>query len=182
MAELSHKVGLSKTPVQARVKRLEKDGYIRGYAGDHRPRAHGRRPCRLRPGETVRHALAALDDFNRAVQAVPEIEQCHMMASSFDYLLKVRTTRHRRLPPRARRAHLGAAACRPDLDLRGDGDGEGQVTSSLRQRLQERHQRRALAVRQAAAGGARMCPRRLPAPWHSASTTSSSEENWPACM
>ena len=31
MAELSHQVGLSKTPVQARVRRLEKDGYIRGY-------------------------------------------------------------------------------------------------------------------------------------------------------
>ncbi|MDQ2632609.1 MAG: Lrp/AsnC family transcriptional regulator, partial [Pseudomonadota bacterium] len=32
MAELAAKVGLSKTPVQARVRRLEKDGYIRGYA------------------------------------------------------------------------------------------------------------------------------------------------------
>ncbi|MGN6536644.1 MAG: Lrp/AsnC family transcriptional regulator, partial [Mesorhizobium sp.] len=32
MAELAERVGLSKTPVQARVKRLEKDGFIRGYA------------------------------------------------------------------------------------------------------------------------------------------------------
>ncbi|TIR44289.1 MAG: winged helix-turn-helix transcriptional regulator, partial [Mesorhizobium sp.] len=31
MSELALKVGLSKTPVQARVKRLEKEGYIRGY-------------------------------------------------------------------------------------------------------------------------------------------------------
>ncbi len=29
--------------------------------------------------------------FNRAVLAVPEIEQCHMIAGGFDYLLKVRT-------------------------------------------------------------------------------------------
>jgi Lrp/AsnC family leucine-responsive transcriptional regulator len=34
---------------------------------------------------------AALDAFNKAVNAVAEIEQCHMMAASFDYLLKVRT-------------------------------------------------------------------------------------------
>jgi Lrp/AsnC family leucine-responsive transcriptional regulator len=34
---------------------------------------------------------AALDAFNRAVQGITEIEQCHMIASSFDYLLKVRT-------------------------------------------------------------------------------------------
>ena len=32
MTELATHVGLSKTPVQARVKRLERDGYIRGYA------------------------------------------------------------------------------------------------------------------------------------------------------
>ena len=29
--------------------------------------------------------------FNRAVLLVPEIEECHMIASRFDYLLKVRT-------------------------------------------------------------------------------------------
>ena len=34
---------------------------------------------------------AALQAFNRAVLSVPEVEQCHMMASRFDYLLKVRT-------------------------------------------------------------------------------------------
>ena len=32
MNELASMVGLSKTPVQARVRRLEKDGYIRGYS------------------------------------------------------------------------------------------------------------------------------------------------------
>jgi len=35
---------------------------------------------------------AALRAFNEAVQKVPEIEQCHMIAGSFDYLLKVRTS------------------------------------------------------------------------------------------
>lgn len=34
---------------------------------------------------------AALDAFNKAVRAIPEVEQAHMIASSFDYLLKVRT-------------------------------------------------------------------------------------------
>ena len=33
----------------------------------------------------------ALQAFNRAVLTVPQIEQCHMIAGSFDYLLKVRT-------------------------------------------------------------------------------------------
>ena len=33
----------------------------------------------------------ALQVFNKAVQTIPEIEQCHMIASNFDYLMKVRT-------------------------------------------------------------------------------------------
>lgn len=34
----------------------------------------------------------ALDAFNEAVRGVAEIEQCHMIAGPFDYLLKVRTS------------------------------------------------------------------------------------------
>ena len=34
---------------------------------------------------------AALRQFNEAVRAVPEVEECHMIAGAFDYLLKIRT-------------------------------------------------------------------------------------------
>ena len=33
----------------------------------------------------------ALENFNREVSKLESIEQCHMIAGSFDYLLKVRT-------------------------------------------------------------------------------------------
>jgi Lrp/AsnC family leucine-responsive transcriptional regulator len=39
---------------------------------------------------------AALGEFNAAVRLIPEVEECHMIASSFDYLLKVRTADIRR--------------------------------------------------------------------------------------
>ena len=92
MSELAQKVGLSKTPVQARVKRLEADGYIRGYAAmvDREKMGEGHVAfVQVKLSDT---RSAALDAFNRAELAVPEVEQCHMIASSFDYLLKVRTT------------------------------------------------------------------------------------------
>ena len=38
----------------------------------------------------------ALKQFNMAVRQIPEVEECHMIASSFDYLLKVRTPDIRR--------------------------------------------------------------------------------------
>ena len=34
---------------------------------------------------------ATLEEFNAAARRISEIEECHMIASSFDYLLKVRT-------------------------------------------------------------------------------------------
>ena len=91
MAELATHVGLSKTPVQARVKRLERDGYIRGYAAIIDRERMGEGHVAFVQVKLSDTRSAALDTFNRAVLAVPEIEQCHMMAASFDYLLKVRT-------------------------------------------------------------------------------------------
>lgn len=91
ITELSERVGLTKTPVQARVRRLEREGVITGYrAVLDRVRiglAHVAF-VEVRLSDTRESALQA---FNRAVQAIPEIEECHMMAASFDYLLKVRT-------------------------------------------------------------------------------------------
>jgi len=92
MAELAEKVGLSKTPVQARVRRLERDGFIRGYAAivDHERMGQGHVAfVQVKLSDT---RSAALDEFNKAVLGVAEIEQCHMIAAAFDYLLKVRTT------------------------------------------------------------------------------------------
>jgi Lrp/AsnC family transcriptional regulator, leucine-responsive regulatory protein len=91
MSELASKVGLSKTPVQARVRRLEKDGYIRGYAAVIDRERMGEGHVAFVQVKLSDTRSAALDAFNRSVLGVTEIEQCHMMAASFDYLLKVRT-------------------------------------------------------------------------------------------
>lgn len=91
MAELGLRVGLSKTPVQARVKRLESDGFIRGYAAIIDRERTGEGHVAFVQVKLSDTRSAALDAFNRAVLSIPEIEQCHMIASNFDYLLKVRT-------------------------------------------------------------------------------------------
>ena len=91
MTELAARVGLTKTPVQARVKRLEDAGVIAGYRAVLNPVRMGLAHVAFVEVRLSDTREAALQAFNRAVQAVPEIEECHMMASSFDYLLKVRT-------------------------------------------------------------------------------------------
>jgi Lrp/AsnC family transcriptional regulator, leucine-responsive regulatory protein len=91
MAELANEVGLSKTPVQARVRRLETEGFIRGYAALIDRERMGEGHVAFVQVTLSDTRSAALDAFNRAVIAIPEVEQCHMIAASFDYLLKVRT-------------------------------------------------------------------------------------------
>ncbi len=91
MAELGKVVGLSKTPTQVRVRRLERGGFIRGYGALIDRERMGEAHLAFVQVKLSDTRLAALDAFNHAVRAIPEIEQCHMMAASFDYLLKVRT-------------------------------------------------------------------------------------------
>ncbi|MBK5944892.1 proline dehydrogenase transcriptional activator [Rhodobacter veldkampii DSM 11550] len=91
IADLARRVGLTKTPVQARMKRLEQAGVIAGYRAVLNPIRMGLAHVafvEVRLSDTREVALQA---FNRAVRAVPEIEECHMIAGGFDYLLKVRT-------------------------------------------------------------------------------------------
>ncbi len=89
--ELARRIGLSKSPTQARLKRLEEAGVITGYRAILDPIRMGQAHVAFVEVRLSDTREAALQAFNRAVLAVPEIEQCHMIASRFDYLLKVRT-------------------------------------------------------------------------------------------
>lgn len=91
VAELSRQVNLSKTPCQNRIKRLEAEGYILGYKAVIDPHRLGLPHVAFVEVRLSDTRKAALDAFNKAVRALPEVEQAHMIASSFDYLLKVRT-------------------------------------------------------------------------------------------
>ena len=92
VTELARRIGLSKSPTQARVKRLEETGVITGYRAALDPIRMGLAHVAFVEVRLSDTREAALQAFNRAVGQVPEIEQCHMIAGGFDYLLKVRTT------------------------------------------------------------------------------------------
>ncbi|MDT8858400.1 Lrp/AsnC ligand binding domain-containing protein [Paracoccaceae bacterium Fryx2] len=90
--ELARRVGLSKSPVQARIKRLEAAGVITGYRAVLDPIKMGQSHVAFVEVRLSDTREAALQAFNKAVLALPEVEQCHMIASRFDYLLKVRSS------------------------------------------------------------------------------------------
>ena len=98
ITELASRVGLSKTPCQVRMRRLEKDRYILGYTTLIDKSKLGDKHIAFAQVTLNDTKTRALNAFNAAVRNVPEIEQCHMIAGGFDYLLKVRTrdmTRYR---------------------------------------------------------------------------------------
>ena len=91
VTDLAREIGLSKSPTQARLRRLERAGIITGYRAFFDPIRLGLDHVsfvEVRLDNTRETALAA---FNAAAVKIPEIEQAHLIAGSFDYLLKVRT-------------------------------------------------------------------------------------------
>ena len=91
VTELARKIGLSKSPTQARLKRLENDGVIRGYRAMLDPISLGLDHVAFVEVRLTDTRETALAEFNRAVAQIPELEQVHLIAGNFDYLMKVRT-------------------------------------------------------------------------------------------
>ena len=89
VAELAQKAGLSPSSCHRRVKLLEEAGVILGYAAN-----LDRTSLGLANEVFVEVSLSAqteeaFERFEKAVQRVPEILECHLMSGQFDYLLRV---------------------------------------------------------------------------------------------
>ncbi|MGL4650465.1 MAG: Lrp/AsnC family transcriptional regulator [Caldilineaceae bacterium] len=88
-AEIGRRIGLSAPATYARVRRLEQEGYIRGYAAllDHE-RLGLDLVCFVQV--TLRlHSSGLVAEFRRRVREVPEVLECHHITGEFDYLCKV---------------------------------------------------------------------------------------------
>lgn len=94
--EIAGKVGLSKTPCQQRVRRLIERRVITGFRAIVDPAKLGLNHVAFVEVKLSDTREAALGEFNTAVRQIAEVEECHMIASRFDYLLKVRTPDIRR--------------------------------------------------------------------------------------
>ena len=96
VTDLAMAVGLSKTPCQVRLRRLQESGVIRGFRAMVDPAKLVMDHVAFAEVKLSYTREAARHEFNMAVRRIAEVEECHMIASSFDYLLKVRTADIRR--------------------------------------------------------------------------------------
>jgi Lrp/AsnC family transcriptional regulator, leucine-responsive regulatory protein len=88
--KLAETVGLSPTAVLARVQRLTKENYILGYEARLNPHKLGAGMMVFVEVLLDRTTANVFEAFKAAVQVHAEIQECHMVAGGFDYLLKTR--------------------------------------------------------------------------------------------
>lgn len=88
-AELADEVNLSASACHRRVQRLEAGGFIRDYVALLDPKMMGRATVVFVEITLSGQADEVLDAFEREVRSIPNILECHLMAGSADYLLKV---------------------------------------------------------------------------------------------
>lgn len=91
ITDLAKRIGISKSPCQARFKKLVNNGFILGFRAILNSKKLEMEHIAFAQVKLLNTTKIALNSFNSEVQKIPEIEQCHMIAGSFDYLLKVRT-------------------------------------------------------------------------------------------
>ncbi len=89
IAELAEKAGLSASSCHRRVKLLEQAGVITGYAATLDGKALGLNNEFFVEVTLGSQTEEAFEKFEKAVQRVPEILECHLMSGQFDYLLRV---------------------------------------------------------------------------------------------
>lgn len=88
-ADLSERVNLSPSACHRRTQRLEEEGYIDAFVALIDPRKLGRTTTVFVEITLEGQAEELLDSFEREVARIPDILECHLMAGSADYLLKM---------------------------------------------------------------------------------------------
>ncbi|MCC4235912.1 Lrp/AsnC family transcriptional regulator [Vibrio anguillarum] len=90
VVELAKLVNLTTSPCSDRVKRLEKEGYIKGYHAELCPEKLGLDVqvfIHIRLDQT---SFSIFERFSQAVADIPEIEACYSLSGDFDTMIKVR--------------------------------------------------------------------------------------------
>lgn len=90
VAQLAREVHLSVTPCLERVRRLEASGLIRGYHAELDAQRLGQQLLAYLEVSLDRTTPDVFDHFRSAMQALEMVQECHMVAGGFDYLLKLR--------------------------------------------------------------------------------------------
>lgn len=84
---VAEQVGLSPTPTRRRIRRLENEGVITGYAATVDPSACGLDLSLYVFIKLESRHRSNIESFEKAVQNMPEVISCHLITGAHDYML-----------------------------------------------------------------------------------------------
>lgn len=90
MTDLAQRIGLSTSPCAERVRRMERDGVIVGYHARVAPRALGKTLLVFVEITLAAKSGEVFDQVRNELLHVPDVQECHLVSGSFDYLVKAR--------------------------------------------------------------------------------------------
>lgn len=88
-SDLADEISLSPSACYRRVQRLETDGFIRGYVALLDAKMADRPTTVFVEITLSGQSDAVLDEFEKAVALIPDVLECHLMAGTADYILKI---------------------------------------------------------------------------------------------
>jgi len=90
MTDLAQQIGLSTSPCSERVKRMERAGVISGYQARVSPKALGKSLLVFVEITLSSKSAEVFDKVREELLHVPDVQECHLVSGSFDYLVKAR--------------------------------------------------------------------------------------------
>jgi len=86
---IANELGMTTSPIFERIKKLEKQGYIKKYVAVLNNKKIGLKQT-VFIGITLQgHTRSYLEKFVKEINNFPEIIECHRVSGNFDYLLKL---------------------------------------------------------------------------------------------
>lgn len=90
ISQLARELHMSVTPCAERVRRLEREGYIVGYRAELAPDKLGQQLLAYVQIVLDRTTPEVFQRFKTAMEVLDAVQECHMVAGGFDYLIKLR--------------------------------------------------------------------------------------------
>lgn len=89
--EIANILNLTPSPVYERIRRLEKQGFIKKYVAILDKKLIDRSVTTICQVSMRYHNEAFIEKFEEQIQNLPEVQECYHMAGQVDFILKIHT-------------------------------------------------------------------------------------------
>lgn len=86
---IAEELGMTTSPIFERIKKLEKEGYIKKYVALLNHKKLGLKQIVFMGITLQGHTRSYLEKFVAQINSFPEVIECHRVSGNFDYLLKL---------------------------------------------------------------------------------------------